>query len=161
MPVITRRQIIGGVVLGPCPVCDGTPRILVAVRHPLMRRYAADLLRRECGCWASSDVAAREMLPAAIERFRPDLLVVDAGDFPACCRAAIDAFPRNRVVVIGPEPDPGYGVAALAGGAAACIAREDIGEELVPAMRSALGCRHAHCPPAAGHRGGDGGGNPA
>ena len=40
------------------------------------------------------------MLPAAIIRFRPDFLVVDAGDFPACCQAAIDAFPRDRVVVI-------------------------------------------------------------
>jgi len=137
-----------------CPVCDRTPRVLVAVQHPVMRRYAAELLARECGCWASTDVAAGEMLPAAIDTFQPDLLVVDAGDFPACCQAAIDAFPRDHVVVIGPEPDPSYGAAALANGAAACVTRDRVGEELVPTMRSILGCRHRHCPPAARARGG-------
>lgn len=127
-----------------CPVCDGTPRVLVAIQHPVMRRLAAELLAWECDCWASDEVAAGEMLPSAIGRFRPDLLVVDAGDFPACCREAIDAFPRNRVVVIGPEPDPGYGAAALAEGAAACITRDTVGDELVPAIRAALGCRDDH-----------------
>src|SRR3546814_12161442 len=83
-----------------------------------MRRFAAELLARECGCWASDDVAAGEMLASALDRFRPDLLVVDAGDFPACCQAAMDAFPRDRVVVIGPEPAPRYGAPALAQGAA-------------------------------------------
>src|SRR3546814_17557545 len=116
----------------PCPVCCGTPRLLVAIRHPVMRRFAAELLARECGCWASDDVAAGEMLPSAIDRFRPDLLVVDAGDFPACCQAAIDAFPRDRVVVIGPEPDPSYGASALAPAAAACVTRDPGGAAPVP-----------------------------
>jgi DNA-binding NarL/FixJ family response regulator len=147
MAQASRGRIIGTVSVDSCPVCDGTPRVLVAVRHPVMRRYAAEMLARECGCWAASDVVAGEMLPDAIERFHPDLLVVDSGDFPACCQAAIDAFPRDRVVVIGPEPDPAYGVAAIANGAAACITRDDVGEELVPTMRAILGCRHEHCPP--------------
>ena len=153
MPHTSQRRIINCVSLEPCPVCDATPRVLVAVRHPVMRRYAAELLARECGCWASSDIAAGEMLPAAIDRFRPDLLVVDAGDFPACCQASIDAFPRDRVVVIGPEPDPSYRAAALANGAAACVTRDNLGETLVPTMRAILGCRHEHCPPAARQRG--------
>ena len=141
--------IIGIVSLEPCPVCDGTPRVLVAVRHPVMRQYATELLARECGCWVSSGVGDGEMLPDAIGRFHPDLLVVDSGDFPACCRAAIDAFPRERVVVVGPEPDPAYGAAAIANGAAACVTRDDVGEELVPAMRAILGCRHEHGQPVA------------
>ena len=149
MPAMPEHQMIGGVSPEPCAACDGTPRVLVAVRHPVMRHYAAELLTRECGCWASSDVDAGEMLPDAIDRFRPELLVVDAGDFPACCQAAIDAFPLDRVVVIGPEPDPSYGAAALANGAAACVTRDNVGEELVPTMRTILGCRHDHCPPHA------------
>ena len=148
MADLSRQQMIDAVRPEPCPVCDGTPRVLVAIRHPVMRRFAAELLARECGCWASDDVAAGEMLPSAIDRFRPDLLVVDAGDFPACCQAAIDAFPRDRVVVIGPEPDPSYGASALAQGAAACVTRDTVGDELVPAMRAALGCRHDHCLPS-------------
>lgn len=153
MAVSGPRQIIRGVTDEPCPVCDRRPRVLVAVRHAVMRRYAAELLARECGCWASGDVVAGEMLGDAIDRFRPDLLVVDSGDFPSCCQAALDAFPRDRVVVIGPEPDPGYRTNAVANGAGACIAREDVGELLVPTMRSILGCRHDHCPPSARGRG--------
>src|SRR3546814_1606923 len=74
----SRQQMMDAVSPEPCPVCDGTPRVLVAIRHPVMRRFAAELLARECGCWASDDVAAGEMLASAIDRFRPDLLVVDA-----------------------------------------------------------------------------------
>jgi len=144
MPPLTWQRIIGGVNVERCAVRDGTPRVLVAVRHPVMRRYAAELLARESGCWASSAVAAGEMLPDVIDRFRPDVLVVDAGDFPACCQAAIDAFPRDRVVVVGPEPDPSYGALALANGAAACVTRDDVGEELVPTLHVILGCRHEH-----------------
>lgn len=145
MPEMPESRTLGSVSLEPCPMCDHVPRVLVAVRHPVMRRYAAELLARAGGWWTSSEVETGEMLPAAIERFRPDLLVVDAGDFPACCQAAIDAFPRDRVVVIGPEPDPGYGAAALAKGAAACVTRDNVGEELIPTMRSVLGCRHDDC----------------
>lgn len=149
----SRRRIISGVSFEPCAASDGTPRVLVAVHHPVMRRYAAELLARECGSWTASVLTAGEMLPAAIDRFRPDLLVVDAGDFPACCQAAIGAFPRDRVIVIGPEPDPSYGAAALANGAAACVTRDNVGEELGPTMRAILGCRHENCPPAAQQRG--------
>lgn len=118
-----------------------------------MRHYAAELLARECGCWAASDLVAGEMLGEAIRRFVPDLLVVDVGDFPGCCRAALDAFPRDHVIVIGPDRDPGYRAAAVADGAAACIVRDDVGELLVPTMRRILGCRHEHCPPAERGRG--------
>src|SRR3546814_15547350 len=147
MADLSRQQMIDAVSPEPCPVCDGTPRVLVAIRHPVMRRFAAELLARECGCWASDDVAAGEMLPSAIDRFRPDLLVVDAGDFPACCQAAIDAFPRDRVVVIGPEPDPSYGASALAQGAAACVPRDPVRDAPVPATRAALARRPDTCPP--------------
>src|SRR3546814_19570034 len=88
MADLSRQQMIDVVNPEPCPVCDGTPRVLVAIRHPVMRRFAAELLARECGCWASDDVAAGEMLPSALDRFRPDRLVLDAGDLPACCQAS-------------------------------------------------------------------------
>ena len=136
-----------------CPVCDDTPRILFAVRHPVMRRYASELLADARGSWASSDVASGEMLGSAIDRFRPDLIVVDAGDFPACCQAAIDAYPRNRVVVIGPEPDPSYGAAALANGAGGCVTRDNVGDELVPTIRAVLGCPDEQGPAPTRQRG--------
>src|SRR3546814_18594830 len=113
-----------------------------------MRRCAAELLAREGGCWASDDVAAGEMLPSAIDRFRPDLPVVDAGDFPACCPAAIAAFPRDRVVVIGPEPPPSYDASALAQGAAARVTRRPAGDPPLPHLRAAHGRRQAPARPS-------------
>ncbi|MDP1804202.1 MAG: hypothetical protein Q8K72_03460 [Acidimicrobiales bacterium] len=132
---------------GACPVCDGQPRILVAIRHPGMRHLTGDLLAREYHCWVASDLAADEPLADALARVHPDLVVVDAADFPGCCLATLGGFPRARVVVIGPEPDPGYRAQAMANGAGAWIPRERVGEDLGPAMRSILGCVHDPCPP--------------
>ena len=129
-----------------CPVCDGEPRVLVAIRHPGMRHLTGDLLAREYHCWVASDVAADEPLAGALANSHPDLVVVDAADFPDCCAATQD-FPRSRVVVIGPEPDPGYRAQALANGAGGWIPRERVGEDLGPAMRTVLGCVHDPCPP--------------
>ena len=138
MPAGPPGRIITGMTAGRCGECDGSPRVLVAVRHPAMRRYTTELLAREAGAWRASELGTGEMLPAAMARFPPDLLVVDASDFPACCRAAIEAFPSERVVVVGPEPDPAYREVAAAHGAAACIARDDVGDQLVATMRRLL-----------------------
>ena len=133
-----------------CPVCDGSPRVLVAIRHPGMRRLTADLLTREYHCWVAADAAPGDGLAARIARDRPDLVVVDDADFPGCLRAP--GFPRQRVVVIAPEPDPGYRAHALGNGAGALIPREHVGDELGPAMRRILGCRHDPCPAPAASR---------
>lgn len=129
-----------------CPVCDGEPRVLVAIRHPGMRHLTGDLLAREYHCWVAADLGATEDLAGALVRRRPDLVVVDAADFPDCC-GSLDGFPRSRVVVIGPEPDPGYRAQAMAHGAGAWIPRERVGDELGGAMRAILGCVHDPCPP--------------
>ena len=134
----------------PCPVCDGNPRVLVAIRHPAMRRFTRDLLEREYHCWVATTIGAGEALDQALARAPADLLVVDGAGFPACCRRALDGDPSRRVIVIGSEPDASYRHAALAAGAAGWIPRERVGEDLGPAMRQALGCRHDPCPPGEG-----------
>mgnify|MGYP003135159510 CR=1 FL=1 len=105
-----------------CPVCDATPVVLVALRHPVLR-------------------------VDAIGRTRPDLVVVDDSDFPSCCQAALDRMPPERVMVVGPEPDTAYRSLALANGAGGWVCREQVGDDLSGAMRAALGCRHDPCPP--------------
>lgn len=129
-----------------CPVCDGTPRVLVAIRHPAMRNFTRELLQRECGCWVATEVDTGQ-LAEAIERHHPDLVVADTGDFPACCRKALEGFPPARVVVIGPEPDLSYRHKALAQGAGSWIPRDRVGDELGSEMRRVLGCVHDPCPP--------------
>jgi DNA-binding NarL/FixJ family response regulator len=131
----------------PCPVCDGTPRVLVVIQHPAMLRFTREILERECGCWVATEVRTGPALAAALDRLTPDLLVIDAADFPACCFAAFAHIPRDRVIVIGPEPDPAYRQVALGNGAAGWLSREDVGDELGSEMRRVLGCRHDPCPP--------------
>lgn len=137
----------------PCPVCDQSPTVLVAIRHPVMRRWTGDLLASEHGCWTIAEPRRREMLAAAIERTQPALVIVDSIDFPECCRAALGALPRDRVIVVGPEPDQAYRKAALGNGAGGWLSREDVGDELSTAMRRVLGCRHDPCPPGGPGRG--------
>jgi len=131
----------------PCPACDRLPTVLVAIRHPVMRRWTGELLAAEHGCWAVVQPRAGEMLVDAIERAHPDLVIVDSVDFPACCQAALRALPSERVIVIGPEPDRAYRSHALALGAGGWVCRDHVGEELSGAMREALGCRHHPCGP--------------
>jgi DNA-binding NarL/FixJ family response regulator len=129
-----------------CPVCDENPRVLVAMRHPAMLRFTRELLERECGCWVATEVRTGEALAATLDRLSPDLLVIDAADFPACCREALAHIPRNRVIVVGPEPDPSYRSAALAAGVAGWVPRDRVGDDLATEMRRALGCTHDPCP---------------
>lgn len=130
-----------------CPVCDATPVVLVALRHPVMRRWTEELLAAEHGCWDVARMDGGELLVDAIARIRPDLVVVDDGDFPSCCQAALDRMPPERVMVVGPEPDTAYRSLALANGAGGWVCREQVGDDLSRAMRAALGCRHDPCPP--------------
>ncbi len=109
-----------------------------------------DLLEREHGCWVSCPIARREDLLAAVETERPALIVVDACDFPSCCRELLVAFPAERIVVIGPEPDAGYRSAAMRGGAGGWLPRDDLGD-LSAVLRHALGCTHGPCPPQPVH----------
>lgn len=130
-----------------CPVCDATPVVLVALRHPVMRRWTEELLASEHGCWNVAQTDGVELLADAIARIRPDLVVVDDSDFPSCCQAALDRMPPERVMVVGPEPDTAYRALALANGAGGWVCREQVGDDLSSAMRAALGCRHDPCPP--------------
>ena len=114
-------------------------RVLVAVHHAAMRRLTLELVRQEHPQWFVDALVDGEMVPDAIRRVRPDVLVVDDGDFPSCCRAAIDAFPPSRVVVVGIEPDRSYEAAAFRAGAGAWVARDRLAEDLGPTLCNVLG----------------------
>lgn len=131
----------------PCPVCDGTPRVLIVMRHPVMLQLARELLEREFGCWVATDARTGSQVARVLRRHAPDLVVIDGADFPACCLGPLADFPRARVIVIGPEPDASYRAAALAHGAGAWLPRERVGEDLGRELRRVLGCAHDPCPP--------------
>lgn len=128
---------------------QGSQRVLVAVRHATMRRLTVELIRYEHQGWTALAPRDGELLADALRRLQPDVLVVDDGDFPACCLAAIAAFPPSRVVVVGTEPDRAYEAAALRAGAGAWVPRERVGETLGAVLRIVLACGQAPDPPAA------------
>lgn len=128
-----------------CPLCQGHPHVLVAMRHPVMLRFTCELLEREFGCCVSTEARTGLTLTRALERSHPDLMVIDASDFPAHCLTALAVIPPRRVIVIGPEPDPAYQAAALARGAGAWLPRDRVAEDLSPAIRHVLGCEHEPC----------------
>jgi len=133
-----------------CSVCTGAPSVVVAVGHRALRSLTVELLERDHACWRVLAVTDSSTLAAVITDARPDLLIVDAGDFPRCCRDLLGGFPAERVVVIGPEPDAAYERAARRSGAGAWLSQDRVGEDLSTAMRAALGCTHGPCPAPAG-----------
>lgn len=118
------------------PTEGAAPLVLVAIRHPAMRRLTTQLLALE-DSWVTIELD-NEMLASALQRLHPDLLIIDVQDFPACCRTALTEYPPSHVIVVGPEPDVGYEAAALVAGAGAALARDEIATQLTTHMRRLL-----------------------
>ena len=128
-----------------CAVPTGRPHVVVAVAHRAMRSLIVDLLDRDRdhgrdhGRWVVSAVDSVSELGDAASS-HPDLVIVDTADFAGCCCRLPASFALDRVVVIGPEPDPAYRQAALNRGAGGWLSRECVAEELCDALCSALAC---------------------
>ena len=125
-----------------CRVCTGAPSVVVVVAHRAVRHLIIALLERDQARWQLRAVADEADLAATIAAAEPDLVIVDAGDFARCCRDALRSFPRQRVIVIGPEPDAAYQRAARRAGAGGWLPRDRLGEDLTDCMRRVLGCTH-------------------
>lgn len=126
--------------IAPDAVGPNRPRpvkVVVVVSHLAMRIFIVELLTRETGNW---DVATIEDLATLVVKsgIPPELAIVDTSDFPRCLCELPVGYAPGRLVVIGPEPDPAYRRAALAGGAGAWLSREDVANELGHAMRATL-----------------------
>lgn len=138
-------------------MCTGTPSVVLAIVHPALRRLILDLLGRDRARWQVHAVTDRRDLPAIVTAADPDLVVLDDEDL-GWCQELPSVFAPQRVIVIGPEPDPAYELAAKGAGAGAWLCRDRVGEDLIPSMRSVLGCTHDPTPvrtgrfPAGGDR---------
>lgn len=118
-----------------CPVCDGQPRIGVAIGHPAMRALVSELIGQDLG-------RAVEDPRRCGDGGALDLVVIDSVAFGDWYPSESPAGSRTKVIVVGPEPDPSYRDFALARGADAWVVRDRIAEELRGASRRVLGCIH-------------------
>jgi len=139
MPAIAARQLANKGRDVPCSDAQTGPRVLLAMAHPTMRALTCELLRREGGCRVRGVTGHDEALAHAVDQEYPDLVVLDAAQFPRCCPEALRRFPPERMIVIGPEPGNPYRAAALAAGAGGWVSRERIGDELVTEVWRVLG----------------------
>ena len=129
-------------------VSTGRLHVVLVVAHEAMRALIVDLLNLDGGHWVVSAVDGVAELGDVVSS-HPDLVVIDTADFAGCCRRLPASFPLDRVVVIGPEPDPAYRHAALHQGAGAWLSRECVAEELCDALCSSHACACEARPAAA------------
>lgn len=131
-----------------CPVCTGAPAVVVAVGHDALRRLILELLDQDRVAWQLHAVANSRDLAAAVSAAGPDLVVLTDESLD-WCRELPSAFASQRVVIIGPAPDPAYERTARQAGAGAWLSTDQIGDDLGLSMRRLLGCTHDHAQPAA------------
>ena len=125
--------------MNPSRGCGVCPCVLIAITHPAMRRLILEFLNREQGSWAAS--LLDDDLATALLALRPDLVILDSADLRRFGSDGLIGFSRKRIVVVGPEPDVAYRNAALVRGAGAWVARDELADQLGPAMRRALAQR--------------------
>lgn len=123
----------------PLPVRNRQPLVTVAIAHLMMRSLTGELLEREGACQVTAMGGDDQALADAIDRDRPDLVIIDTGEFPASYPAALRRIPPARVIVIGPEPAGSYRTAALTAGAGAWISCDRVGEDLIAGVCRLLG----------------------
>lgn len=121
------------------------PRVLLADDHRETADLLSELLREEF------DVIGRVedgvALVGAVEQLSPDVIVSDISmprlDGISAATAILRKNPAARIVLITVHSDPVLAELGLSAGAMACVLKRDAGDELVPAVHSALrGERH-------------------
>ena len=120
------------------------PCVLIAIAHPVMRRLIRQLLNRENDGWAV--ILLDTDLAAALLASRPDLLVLDSADLFRFGSDGLNGFPKSHIVVVGPEADVDYRNVTAGRGAGAWVARDELADDLAPAMRRVLAKQTASTP---------------
>lgn len=120
-------------------------RVLVAEDHPVMRRIVRQLLSGEPALEVVAEVASGEEAVRCAKELNPDVVLLDL-TLPGingldAARQIGAASSPPRVILLIEDANEEYRAAALASGAAACLAKDRLGRELVPLVLAGAGLK--------------------
>jgi DNA-binding NarL/FixJ family response regulator len=117
-------------------------RILIVDDHPLMRRGLTALINAEPDLIVCAEAATRGDGLVAIAVVRPELVIVDLslihGDGLELVRDIRARHLGLRLLVLSLHDSPSYVRLAFAAGADGYLAKQNLTEALLPAIRSVL-----------------------
>lgn len=125
-------------------LAEGTVRVLVVDDSPLVREGVRQLLCFCPGLCVVAEAANGKEALAQVERFHPDVLVMDIHMPVLGGLAALESiqrvfWPRPAVIMISADPGEEYRRRALSLGAAGFVAKGDLGG--LPAAVRAVACQ--------------------
>jgi two-component system, NarL family, response regulator NreC len=116
-------------------------RVVVADKHPAMRRSLRLLLDGEPDMQVVAEAADLATVVAQVHRHRPPVLVLDLGIDNGSSIEAIGRLrrevPRSEIVVLTMEESPVFERRAINAGAIGFVIKDRAGGELSEAVRSA------------------------
>jgi DNA-binding NarL/FixJ family response regulator len=122
------------------PRCD----ILIVEDHPLMRKAVAELLA-EGDYGPCREAGTPEEALAAVTRQKPDVIIVDLslGDVDGCqlIRSLKERHPKLPVLVFSMHADAAHVERAFQAGARGYVAKNEMGDTLLEAMREVLAAK--------------------
>jgi len=125
-------------------------RIFIVDDHPLVRRGLTALINAEPGLIVCGEAATVQDGIAAVAAARPDLVVVDLSlgddDGLELVREIRSRHPRPRILVLTMHEAPLHVERAFAAGADGYVAKRELTETLLTAIRSVLRGRRYGAP---------------
>jgi DNA-binding NarL/FixJ family response regulator len=124
----------------------GKAKILLVDDHPLMRRGLAALIESEPDLAVCAEAGTRHAALAAVARRPPDLAIVDLSleggeDGLDLVKALKVRSPSIAALVLSMHPEALYGERALRAGARGYIAKQQLGDAVLAAIRRVLAGR--------------------
>lgn len=112
-------------------------RVLIVADDPLARAGLAALLGGAEGCLVAGQTSARDDLPAALDVYRPDVIVWDPGWDPDFSADLLPDFGENAPPVVALLPDAGQAGSVWASGVRGLLRRSASAEQLTAAITAA------------------------